>query len=106
MSVNPLATCQICGRELGTVNVDYHHLMPKTFKGKSDETNLIPLHRACHRACHAFLSEKEMEKYYHTVERLLEKEEIQKFAKWIAKKPPEYYVGTDETAERKKKRRR
>jgi Mn-dependent DtxR family transcriptional regulator len=96
--------CKICGRELGTVNIDRHHLMPKTFKGKSDDENLHPLHKICHRFLHATITEREMQHYYHTFERILEREEIQKFVKWIQKKEPGYYVGTDESKVRHGKR--
>jgi hypothetical protein len=92
--------CEICGRDLGTKSVDEHHLVPKTFKGK--ET--VKLHKICHRKIHATFTEREMEKYYHTTERLREHEEIQKFTKWVSKKPPEYYSGSDETTNRKNKR--
>jgi hypothetical protein len=99
-----MTICQICGRELGTENIDMHHLMPKTFKGKSDATNLIPLHKICHRKLHSVISEKEMEKYYHTIEKLLEHSDIQAFVKWVAKKPIDYYSGSDETKGRRDKR--
>ena len=93
--------CQICNRELGTVLIDEHHLIPKTFKGK--ET--ISIHKVCHRKLHSVFTPREMQHYYHTVERLREHEEIQKFIKWVAKKPIDYYSGSDETANRHKKRR-
>ena len=94
--------CPLCGRVLGQANIDFHHLVPKTFNGKEG----ITLHRVCHRNLHASISEREMANYYHTIDRLLESEQVQKFVKWIAKKTPEYYVSTDETTERKGKRRR
>ena len=95
--------CPICSREMiPGPTVDEHHLLPKTFKGK--ET--ITLHKICHRYIHAQLSERELLNYYHTVERLLEHENIQKFIKWVSKKPPEYYEKTKDSKERKQKRRR
>jgi hypothetical protein len=96
-----MALCGICGRELGTVAIDQHHLLPKTFKGK--ET--VPLHKICHRKIHATFTERELANHYHTLERLREHSEIQSFVKWVAKKEPGYYSGSDETVERKKKRR-
>lgn len=94
-----METCKICKRELGA-NIDEHHLIPKTFKGRGTVT----LHKICHRFLHATISERDMVNYYHTIERILEREEIQKFIKWVSKKSPEYYSGTDESKERKKKR--
>ena len=96
-------SCPICKREMiSGKSIDDHHLIPKTFKGK--ET--ITMHKICHRKLHATFTEREMAKYYHTIERLLEHEEIQKFVKWVSKKPPEYYDSSKETNIRKNKRRR
>lgn len=94
--------CPLCDRPLGTVNVDEHHLVPKTFKGK--ET--VPLHRICHRKIHATFTERELANHYHTFERLRENEHIATFIKWVAKRDPGYYDGSKETADRKSKRRR
>jgi len=94
--------CPICKRDMiPGESLDEHHLVPKAFKGK--ET--ITLHKICHRKLHSVLTEREMQHHYHTVERLLEHEEIQKFVKWVSKKEPEYYSGSKETTTRKKKRR-
>jgi hypothetical protein len=80
--------------------VEDHHLIPRTFKGK----DTIPLHRICHAKIHATFSERELQHYYHTPDRILESEEIQKFVKWVARKPLEYYTKNDETKSRKSKR--
>lgn len=93
--------CPLCTRELGTV-CDEHHLIPKTFKGKEK----IWLHKICHRKLHSVFSEREMLNYYHTIERLLEHEEIQRFVKWIQKKPIDFYDSSKDTNIRKGKRRR
>ena len=94
--------CQLCQRELGTVNVDQHHLLPKTFKGK--ET--IPLHKICHRKIHATLSERELAKYYFTIEHLLEHPDIQAFVTWVSKKAIDFYSSSNDSEHRKSKRRR
>lgn len=95
--------CPICQREMIAGNsIDEHHLVPKTFKGK--ET--VVIHKVCHRKLHSVFTEREMKNHYHTIERLVEHEEIQKFAKWVSKKHPEYYDSSIETASRKGKRRR
>ena len=95
--------CPLCNRELiPGPSIDEHHLMPKTFKGKEKVT----LHKICHRKIHATFTERELQHYYHTIDRLLENEHIRKFVKWVAKKDPEFYEKTKETRERKGKRRR
>ncbi len=94
--------CPLCQRPLGTHNVEGHHLIPKAFKGKE----LVDLHKICHRKIHATITERELLHHYHTIERLLENEDIRRFVKWVAKKDPSYYDSSDETAARKGKRRR
>lgn len=79
-----------------------HHLVPATFKGKEK----ITIHKICHSKLHSAITEREMEHYYHTIERLLEHEEIQKFIKWVKKQPDDFYSKNKETKERKRKRRR
>jgi hypothetical protein len=93
--------CGLCNRELGEVRIEEHHLVPKTFKGK----DTVPLHKMCHQKIHSTFAERELLHYYHTFERLLEHEEIQKFVAWISKKPPEYYDKNNDTKDRKRKRR-
>lgn len=95
------ALCVICSRQLNEVMVEHHHLIPRTFKGKVT----IPLHRICHAKIHATFSERELANYYHTPERILESDEIQRFIKWVSNKPTDYYSKNDETKSRKSKRR-
>ena len=92
--------CPLCGRELGTVRISEHHMIPKSKKGK----DTVTLHDICHSTIHRFFTEIELERYYNTFERLLENEDIQSFVKWVRKKPPEFYNKTDETTRRKGKR--
>ena len=92
--------CQLCERPLGEVRVQEHHLIPKTFKGKVT----IPLHGICHQKIHSTFSERELLHYYHTIERLLEHSEIQKFVAWVKKKPPEFYTGHKDSNDRRRQR--
>ena len=95
--------CPICKREMiKGKSIDDHHLIPRTFKGKEK----ISLHKICHRKLHTVFTEREMQHYYHTIERLLEHEEIIKFVKWVKNKDPLFYVKNKDTKERKGKRRR
>lgn len=95
--------CVICGRLLGTVNISEHHLIPRTFDKKSPT---ILIHNICHNKLHASFSERELQHYYHTIERILEHEEIIKFIKWVSKKPTDFYSKNDETNIRYNKRRK
>jgi hypothetical protein len=102
MSEDEVELCQVCLRELGDENIDRHHLIPKSRKGKEQ----FSIHRICHRKIHATFTEKELEKKYHTWEMIRAHEEISKFIEWVSKKPSGFYDGSDETKERNKKRRR
>lgn len=96
-------SCPICGRPLDDQSdIQFHHLIPKTFKGKAG----INIHAVCHSKIHSAISERELQHYYHTVDRLLEHAEIIKFIKWVAKKPTDFYSKNDETKSRYSKRRK
>lgn len=95
-------TCPICQRPLGTERLEEHHLIPKTFRGKVTTR----IHKICHRKIHATFTERELLNYYNTAEKILENEDMRKFAAWVSKKEPGYYDSSDETAHRKSKRRR
>jgi len=92
--------CPICARDLGEIRIEEHHLIPKTFGGKEK----VRIHKMCHQKLHATFSEREMEKHYHTVERLIEHEEMQKFIKWVRKQPLDFYDKNDDTEARKRRR--
>jgi 5-methylcytosine-specific restriction endonuclease McrA len=92
-------TCPLCGRVLGTVNIDRHHLIPKTFKGKEQ----FPIHKICHRKIHSAFTERELLQNFHTWEALRAHEDIQAFIAWVSKKSPGYYSRTA-TSNAKKRR--
>jgi len=91
--------CPLCGRELGTVNIDRHHLVPKTFKGKEQ----FPIHKICHRKVRSAMSERELLHSYHTWEALRRHEDIRAFIDWVTKKPPEFYTRTFTSNAKKRK---
>lgn len=94
--------CPLCNRELGDINIDEHHLTPKTFGGKETES----LHRICHQKIHSCISERELLNYYHTWERLKSHSEIEKFIKWVKNKSPSFFDTSKDSNERNKKRRK
>ena len=91
--------CPLCGRLLGSVNVDRHHLVPKKFKG----TEQFLVHKICHRKIHSTFTERELLKSYHTWEALRGSEEIRTFIAWVAKKDPGFYSRTFSTNAKKKR---
>ena len=80
--------CPLCNRLLAGL-CNKHHLVPLSKGGKHTPT--ILLHKICHDKIHAVFPEIKLKRYYHTIERLQEHEEIRKFLKWVHKKEPEFY---------------
>lgn len=82
--------CPLCGRPLGTENIDRHHLVPRAFKGREQ----FPIHKICHRKIHSAFTEKELALRFNTWEALREHEEIRTFVEWVARKDPGFYTRT------------
>lgn len=91
------APCPLCGRPLGALNIDRHHLIPRTFKGKEQ----FPIHRICHRKIHSALTERELLREYHTWEALKAHPEIRDFVEWVARKDPGFYSRSFSTNRKK-----
>lgn len=80
--------CPLCGRPLAAP-CNRHHLLPLSKGGKNTPT--ILLHKICHDKVHAVFTETELKRYYHTIERLQQHDEIARFINWVQKKEPEFY---------------
>jgi hypothetical protein len=91
--------CPLCGRPLGTVNIDRHHLIPKSFKG----TEQFAIHKICHRKIHSVLTEKELFKTFHSWDALRGHPEIAGFIVWVAKKEAGFFSRTFTTNAKKRK---
>jgi hypothetical protein len=91
--------CPLCGRILGTVNIDRHHLVPRTFKGKEQ----FPIHKICHRKIHSVFTEKELFREFYTWDALKANAEIAAFVEWVGKKEPGFYSRTFSTNRKKGK---
>ncbi len=77
--------CPICKRPFDDT-MDEHHLIPKSKKGKDAAT----IHRVCHDKIHSMFTNQELKNYYNTIDKIMEREEMQKFAKWVSKKVANY----------------
>lgn len=99
MTAEPSLYCPLCSRLLGAVQVDRHHLIPKTFKGKDQ----FLVHKICHRKIHSVFTERELLQHFHTWEALRSAPEIAAFIAWVARKPPGFYTSTA-TSNKKKAR--
>jgi 5-methylcytosine-specific restriction endonuclease McrA len=91
--------CPLCGRPLGTVNIDRHHLVPKSLKGREQ----FPIHKICHRKIHATFSERELLRAYHTWDALRTHEDIHAFIAWVANKPAGFCTRTFSSNKKKQR---
>lgn len=83
-------------------SIDRHHLVPACRGGKETQH----MHKVCHSKIHHTFTEKQLEKEFNSVEKLLENEEIVKFVAWVSKKDPEFVDKNEDTAARRRKRKR
>lgn len=88
MSENLEDECPLCCRPLAQP-YNRHHLLPLSKGGKG--TTTILLHKICHDKIHSVFTEMELKRYYNSIERLKENEEIANFIKWVSKKEPQFY---------------
>lgn len=84
--------CGMCGRDW--VPLTYHHLIPRAVHAKAvkrgwhreeDLQDVAWLCRACHSFVHRFAGHEELARELYSVEKLLEQEEIRKFATWVGR---------------------
>ena len=81
--------CPLCGRPIPKgVPQSEHHLIPKLRGGKGGPTVLM--HHLCHREIHATLTESELARDWNTPEKLRTHPRLEKFIRWIQKRPPEF----------------
>ncbi len=99
MTGDPL--CPLCARPIPPEARSLHHLIPKSLKGR--ETVL--LHRICHRKIHSLFTERDLQKRYHSIERIKAHPDMALFLTWVAGKEPGFYTRTADS-QRKGRRRR
>ncbi|MBS1302330.1 HNH endonuclease [Loktanella sp. SALINAS62] len=81
--------CALCLRPIPPgVPQSLHHLVPKLKGGKGGPTVLV--HHICHKEIHATLSEAELARVYNTPAMLRGHPRLEKFAAWVAKRPPDF----------------
>lgn len=84
--------CEICLRD--HLPLTYHHLIPRQMHAKAikrgwhrdwEVAKVAWLCRACHSFVHAIATNEELARELHSVELLMEREDVQKWAKWVGK---------------------
>lgn len=86
-------TCPLCGRPIPVeAKQSLHHLVPKLKGGKGGP--VVLLHQICHNEIHATLTEAELARDYATVEALRAHPRLQKFIRWVSRRPPGFHSKT------------
>jgi hypothetical protein len=80
--------CPICDRITPLQHREKHHLTPKCKKGK--ETVVVC--RCCGDMTHKLFSISELNRQYSTIDEIKKNEDVQKWIKWISKKPNDFSV--------------
>lgn len=84
--------CEICERDW--IPLSYHHLIPRAVhekvrkRGWHEEwllNSVAWLCRACHSFVHRMAGNEELARQWYTVERILEREDVQDWAKWVSR---------------------
>lgn len=84
--------CEICERDW--IPLSYHHLIPRGVHGKAlkkgwhDEwmlNRVAWLCRACHSFVHRMAGNEELAREWFTVERILEREDVRDWARWVGR---------------------
>jgi hypothetical protein len=87
MTDKPPALCPLCHRALiDDGSTDRHHLVPRSHGGQEQ----VELHKVCHQAIHALLSEAELAREFSTVDALRAHPALARFIAWVQKRPPHY----------------
>ena len=95
-----IPVCPLCERPIPPdVRQSQHHLVPRLKGGKGGPTVL--LHQICHNEIHATLTEAELARDYADIDALRAHPRLEKFIRWVAKRPPEF---TSRTPGRRRKR--
>ena len=84
------SACEICDRDW--IPLSYHHLIPKAIHSKALKRGWHEQHmlnkvawlcRPCHTFVHRMASNEELAKQWHEVDRILEREDVQRWRSWI-----------------------
>lgn len=82
--------CPICKRHIPPEYQEKHHLKPKSRGGKHKDTLFVCC--SCGDTLHQLFTNKELDKEYNTLEKILANEQIRKWIKWIRRKPDDFSV--------------
>ncbi len=92
----PNVTCALCARPLGA-RVEWHHPIPKSQGGSVT----VPVHPICHRTIHAAVSNHDLAERYADLDTLRQRDDMQRFLRWVAKKPPDFNAPTRQSRDKR-----
>jgi hypothetical protein len=99
-SDTPPENCPLCHRVMVPgPSLDRHHPHPRSHGG----SETVTMHKICHRAIHAMLSERDLADGFSDFARLRTHPPLAQFIAWVQKRPPEYYDRTRWSRERRDK---
>ncbi len=91
--------CELCGRS--PLRTTVHHLVPRENGGVEGPT--ANLCQACHKQIHALFTNDELAAFYHTIPRLEEHPDMEKYLRFIRKQPPEKQITIHKSNRKKRK---
>ncbi|KAH7108248.1 hypothetical protein BKA62DRAFT_15532 [Auriculariales sp. MPI-PUGE-AT-0066] len=89
-----VSECEICTRPDSIINLTYHHLVPRSTHKMVRQRGLHPeerlqavawICRPCHNMVHRVATNEELAKDWYTVDKLLERDDIQRWRSWASK---------------------
>ena len=80
-----MGRCELCGREVKTLT--RHHLVPKQRGGTKGEVAMFC--KSCAEMVHQLIPNKELERNYNTVGKLLKNSKVKKYVEWVKKQKKE-----------------
>jgi hypothetical protein len=85
--------CKLCGR--GN-ELNFHHLIPtslhtnkwfkKNYTSEQLQEGIYICEKDCHLEIHKLVPEKELGKYYNSIDKLLSNEKVRNYINWIKKR--------------------
>ena len=70
--------------------MERHHVVPKSEGG----TQTVQVHPICHRTIHAFVGNTDLATSDATMDLLRERDDVRRYLRWIADKPPDFRAPT------------
>lgn len=86
LSVTPEVLCPFCRRPI--IRMMRHHTVPKSLGGKEKMDSC----RDCHRAIHLCFTNRELEKEFNTVKKLLSRAKFRRMVEFIKGQDPYHKV--------------